>query len=335
MNAIPHLLTPVRSGKVESVDDLVLQCPRCRQCAGTISRSHAPERADLICATCLITLRLRRGIWNALLPEREAYFAKFLDNYEAIRSAEGRGSSDSAFYLALPDKDLSGKNEEQWKIRRRTFQCLETEIIGPIASRVARGLDILDLGAGNAWLSYRAALRGHRPVAVDLIDNDFDGLCAAQHYRQRIPGMFPRVRAEFDYLPFSMDQFDVVIFNASFHYSEDYARTLSEALRCVRRPGWIVIADTAWYRHESQGEEMLRERAAIFTDRFGTASNALNSREFLTDERLQALEQSYGLRWQRFDPQYGIRWRMRPFIAKLRGRREPSRFRIYVAEVTR
>jgi hypothetical protein len=33
------------------------------------------------------------------------------------------------------------------------------------------------------------------------------------------------------------------------------------------------------------------------------------------------------------EPYYGIRWQMRPLLAKLGRRRQPSRFRIYAAKV--
>ncbi len=78
---------------------------------------------------------------------------------------------------------------------------------------------------------------------------------------------------------------------------------------------------------------MVREKLQTFRNKYGTQANALQSLEFLTDSRLQTLERQFGLRWQRFEPRYGIRWRLRPLMAKLRRRREPSRFRIYVAEV--
>ena len=75
-------------------------------------------------------------------------------------------------------------------------------------------------------------------------------------------------------------------------------------------------------------------RRTFFQAKYGFASSALPSMEFLTDERLEALQDSFGLRWNSLDPNYGMQWRLRPLIAKLRRRREPSRFRIYVAEVT-
>jgi hypothetical protein len=41
---------------------------------------------------------------------------------------------------------------------------------------------VLDVDAGIGWLSYRLPKRGHRPLAVDLLDNDSDGFGAARHY---------------------------------------------------------------------------------------------------------------------------------------------------------
>jgi SAM-dependent methyltransferase len=189
------------------------------------------------------------------------------------------------------------------------------------------------LGAGNGWLSYRLAQRGHRPVAVDLMADSRDGLGAARHFSQVLRDLFPCFQAELDNLPFADDQFDAAIFNASLHYSEDYARTVGEAVRCIKPGGVVIISDTAWYSSETSGTRMLAERQAAFLSRFGTASDAIRSLEFLTDSRLHALEEQLGLKWQVHSPYYGLRWAARPLLAKLRGRREPSKFRIYVAEV--
>jgi predicted RNA methylase len=54
----------------------------------------------------------------------------------------------------------------------------------------SRPLDLLDLGAGTGWMSYRLALRGHHPVAVDLLNDDRDGLGAARHFFAKLPREF-------------------------------------------------------------------------------------------------------------------------------------------------
>lgn len=311
---------------------LVIQCPTCR-CPLT-SLCDA-QRAEIVCPGCFGRLRKVDGIWRALAYGRDAHFQQFTADYETVRAAEGRGSADPAYYLALPFADLTGHNADQWQIRGRTFTYLQSHVLPALEAARRSGLDVLDLGAGNGWLSYRLASRGHRPVAVDLLTNSFDGLGAAMHYAHSLPELFPRFQAEFDRLPFGDAQFDLAIFNASFHYSEDYERTLAECLRCLRPGGTVVLADSPWYRHESSGREMLDERRQIFLRRFGFASDSIASLEFLTEERLQALEKRFGIRWQTHQPEYGWRWRLRPWIARLKRRREPSQFRLYLAEVKR
>jgi SAM-dependent methyltransferase len=196
-------------------------------------------------------------------------------------------------------------------------------------------LRILDLGAGNGWMSYRLARQGHAPVAVDLLTNDQDGLGAARHYKLRLGTLFPLVQAEVDNLPFADSQFDLAIFNSSFHYSENYEKTFAEALRCVRARGTVLIADTPWYSDEWSGLRMLDERRALFIKRYGFPSDELKSMEYLTDQRLVAIERRFNIQWQTHRPFYGTRWHMRPLLARLRGTRKPSHFRIYSAKVVK
>jgi SAM-dependent methyltransferase len=190
---------------------------------------------------------------------------------------------------------------------------------------------ILDLGAGNCWMSFRLALLGYGMVAVDLLTNENDGLGAAEHFHKHLPTPISRFQAEAAHLPFRDEQFDVIIFNASFHYAEDYEAALNEALRCLKPGGKVIISDTPWYSREESGKQMVAERHAAFRQRFGSASDSLKSQEFLTDERLQGLEDNCSIRWTIHRPWYGWRWALRPWIARLRGRREPSSFRMYVA----
>src|SRR5580704_3182658 len=93
---------------------------------------------------------------------------QFLKDYSRIRRAEGRGSPDPEYYRALPFKDLSGLNSAQWAIRAASYRHLETRVLPAIEKEIGRPLDILDLGAGNGWMSYRLSLRSHHPVALDI-----------------------------------------------------------------------------------------------------------------------------------------------------------------------
>ena len=139
---------------------LKLQCPRCRERIGYLSETSPSDSSELLCLACGFNLRCEHGIWKALLPERQTYFARFMQDYEFIRAAEGRGSAGPEYYLDLPFRDLSGRNTAQWTIRAKTFRYIERRLISAISPRYQRRLRILDLGAGNGWMSYRFALRG-------------------------------------------------------------------------------------------------------------------------------------------------------------------------------
>jgi SAM-dependent methyltransferase len=240
---------------------------------------------------------------------------RFVEDYLRIRRAEGRGSDDPAYYLALPYRDLSGKLSAQWAMRARTYGYFEKHVLGDAK------LDALDLGAGCGWMSYRLALRGHRPVAVDLLTDGRDGLGAARHYPA-----FPRFEAEFDRLPFGDASFDLAIFNASLHYSSDYTKTLHEVRRCVRASGRIVVMETPIYRRREHGEMMRRERHEQFLSQYGTASDHVRSIEYLDMEMIEALGRDLGIGWRIHKPWYGLAWHSRPMKAWWKGSRPPSRF---------
>jgi SAM-dependent methyltransferase len=313
---------------------LALLCGQCNTPLAEMTPETRTGSGERVCPDCATTTEYIDGIWRSLSPQRTDHFRDFIAEYEFIRSAEGRGSMYSEYYLNLPYRDISGRNRDQWKIRARTFHTIEQRILAPLAKLNQRALHILDLGAGNGWLSYRLALLGHHPIAVDLLTNDQDGLGAAIHYQERIRPLFSRVQADLDRLPFASSAFDLAIFNASFHYSENYAQTFAEALRCIRPAGSIIIADTPWYAKEESGRRMVEEKHKQFSATYGFASDSISSLEYLTPDRLQRLQKLFDLEWSCTKPFYGISWSLRPLRAKLKGRRPPSQFRIYEARVS-
>jgi SAM-dependent methyltransferase len=256
---------------------------------------------------------------------------KFLAEYSAVRSAEGRGADDPAWYLALPYRDLSGAFDDQWRIRAQSWRYLETRILPAFAKKAGRSLRVLDLGAGNCWMAWRLAQLGHSPIAMDIFADARDGLRASRHYRTLAP--FSVVEAEFDRIPLPAAVVDLAIFNASFHYSADYQHTLREVLRVLRPGGAVVIVDTPVYLLPEYGRRMVEERKSRFQQRFGFPSDAQESIEYLDLPALHFLERQLHLRWTIYKPWYGWRWRLRPLNAWLRRKRPPSQFWILVGEV--
>ena len=296
-------------------DAFTLACPRCRA-------PFPPTTGhSLTCANDGLTFEQVDGIWRFLPPERAAHLSQFMREYERVRQAEGWGGADAAYYRALPFVDRSGRYPAIWRIRAQSYQALQKRLLP--AETPQR---ILDLGAGNGWLANRLAQAGHGVAAVDLMINGVDGLGAYRHY----DASFLRLQAEFDYLPLAEAQADVAIFNGSFHYAANYEQSLREVLRTLRPHGRIVIMDSPLYRDGNSGRQMAQERQELFAAQYGFRGDALPHENYLTHERLAEIGGALSLQWQFVKPFYGWRWAIRPWLARLRGRREPASFYLIV-----
>ena len=255
---------------------------------------------------------------------------RFLQEYGTVRTSEGRGSSDPRWYYALPWTDLTGRLAEQWRMRGRSWRYFETRILPRFERFFARPLRVLDLGAGNCWMSWKLAQRGHQPVALDIFTDERDGLRASRYYTAQTP--FPVIEAEFDRVPVASQSADLAIFNASLHYSSDYRRTLTEILRVLRPRGAMVIIDSPVYRIPEHGRLMVAERRRRFEREYGFPSDAQGSIEYLDEVTLSHLSSDRGIRWSIHKPWYGMRWHLRPVRAWMTRQRPPSRFWILVGE---
>ena len=256
--------------------------------------------------------------------------AQFFQQYACHRAEEGRALRGNEL-RALPY--VRGTPlARQWAVRGRSFEVLISRVVQPLAGRKA--LDILDLGAGNGWLCYRVTRAGHRAVALDIRDDDIDGLGAAADLRADSAGQLQCVKASFESLPFANHSFDIAIFNASLHYATELDRALAEAVRVSRSAGAVAVVDSPFYASESEGERMIAEKKAQAAARFGARAEILTSQnfiEFLTRERLAKAHSS--LRWQRYRVRYPLWYQMRPLLAWLKGSRPPSRFDVWSARV--
>ncbi len=318
-------MKPEKMEARSSEDCIKLRCPVCKTPAGLLE--ELPDEGSR-CHLCGFRFEQVDGILGALSPDRRKMYERFLEEYLRIREAEGRGSGDPSCYLALPYRDLTGRNSSQWRIRGVTYKYFERRVLSQFESR--RTLKVLDLGAGTGWLSYRLAQRKHRPVAIDVLADPRDGLGAARHYESALEKLFPRVIAEFDNLPFVDCQFDLAIFNSSLHYSTDYLKTLAEVKRCLKAKGSLIVLDSPIYKHPEFGERMREERHEYFKAQYGFRSDSIPSIEFLDRIQLKELGRQLGLCWKEYRPWYGWKWHLRPWIARIKRARPPSRFHILV-----
>jgi SAM-dependent methyltransferase len=276
------------------------------------------------------TYRRERGIWRLLHEPDAPGAAKFLARYQAVRQNEGWGAEDGGYYRALPFEDRSGRHRSIWRIRALTYRLFERKVLQPLEA-ARQDMRVLDLGAGNGWLSHRLAGRGHEVAAVDLNLDPRDGLGAHVHYPPE--ASFAAIEASFDHLPWPDQTADLAIFNGSLHYSTHYGTSVREALRVLAPGGQLAILDSPFYRRDESGEAMLRERAEAFRSEYGGDAGTANE-GFLTPARLDELGQDLGITWQVLYPYGGVRAALRPLRNRILGRREQARFPVVVGSRT-
>jgi SAM-dependent methyltransferase len=159
---------------------------------------------------------------------------QFVDDYRRLRLAEGYASPDPEFVRRLPFRDVTGRNNAVWRVR-----ALHYGLIRACLALLPRSERVLDLGAGNGWLSRRLA--GPRRVTALDVDATDTGLGGLDDPRVE------RLRADLEALPLREATFDVVIAAAALHYAPDLPRALREIARVLRPGGVFVVADSPFY----------------------------------------------------------------------------------------
>ncbi|MBI4670122.1 MAG: class I SAM-dependent methyltransferase [Chloroflexi bacterium] len=266
------------------------------------------------CPICGCVYARTNQIWR-FVDHRLAPYENFLATYRVVRRAEGWGSHDAAYYCNLPQTSRDDPQAAIWRVRAASFKKL--------VALVEPGARLLDVGAGNGWLSYQFARRGHAVAALDLNDDAREGLGAQNFY----PLPLDCYQADFDHLPFDAAQFDVVIFNASLHYSRNLTQTLNEAWRVLKPNDKLIVMDSPLYRQRASGKAMLREKANEFQSRYGLEMDR-TMRGFLTFDDFQ---QSV-CAWQWYPTRVDWRWALRPLRARALGQREPAQFGVTVGK---
>lgn len=80
--------------------------------------------------------------------------------------------------------------------------------------------------------------------------------------------------ADFNSIPLADGGFDLVVFNASLHYSPDLSTSLREAARMLAPGGLVAVIDSPFYEDPAAGQAMAAARRADFQARFGNPSDA-------------------------------------------------------------
>ena len=290
-------------------------CPACQA-------SLAEERNAYACPRCGSSFRRDERLYRFILPEQADRSRPFLSQYRSVRRADGHSEATAACYATLPMVPRGTPNAAEWRIRRQSFETAVSR--GGLRARTRRR--VLDVGAGNGWLSSRLSELGHDMVAVDLDDDPGDGLGAGSGRKP-----FPLVQADFDALPFAPDQFDLVLMNASLHYSPDPDRTVEAAARVLRPGGTLMVMDSPVFEDPADGEAMVAQQLEALSSSYSIEQPIRPGVGFLTFGGLQRMASRIG-RGARFFASHGpILWRLRRTWSARQLGRAPAAFGVWVA----
>jgi len=292
----------------------ILVCPSCR---GILLASQGGWE----CKIESLSFGANNGIPDFVLPSRRAILDQFLETYQSVRREERWGNKDPRYYHELPYRDLSDEHSGIWAVRARSYDCLIEHLTKDVPGQSQR---ILDLGAGNCWLSVRLSRLGYNVVAVDVNTDSDDGLGVARRLYDFGEAEFNLLRAEFKFMPFSDNSFDAIIFNASLHYEIDPYETIMGMMPLLKHTGCIYILDSPIYSNRESGEAMVRERIESLSEYPTRVITRESAGCFLTYGGLDQLRENYIV--DVFFPPYGILWNLRPYLSRLLGRRQPASF---------
>ena len=204
-----------------------------------------------------IIVSVEEGIATLLGAEELCAHAPFLEHYRRVRQAE-RWEADATAIASLPYPAADNPHAALWRRRAASYRTLLRilEAHGP-------RLRILELGAGNCWLSWRLAGLGHSVEALDINDDPAHGLGAAMGLPE-VSGSLRLVHASLERIPFADCQFDAVIAAASLHYARDLLGSVAEARRVLQPGGLLVLLDTPLHRDAPVGDSRVAPQVHLF-----------------------------------------------------------------------
>ena len=238
-----------------------LKCPSCR------SQSPTPREGENgLCCTFCGAIFPDEGQVPSLIPVQQRHDLKrFNDLYDELRLKEGWASTTPGYYEALPAFDITGRHSGEWQQRAKRFRAVEKWI-----ARTFRGrsLDILDAGCGTVWTSRRLKQDGHLVIGTD-VNPGKHGLLAVTDTDDH--PFYIQTRLED--LTFHEDSFDLIMFNASLHYSSKLNDTLERAWRLLRKNGFCLIMDSPVY-YSNRALSEAKERTKDYYTALGTPDMA-------------------------------------------------------------
>ncbi|MBI4551940.1 MAG: class I SAM-dependent methyltransferase [Candidatus Latescibacteria bacterium] len=270
----------------------------------------------LRCADCAGQYRITDGIPRLVMPQNEEPFARSCARYDALRLNEGWASEMPGFYQHLPFRDLSGRHPREWRLRAQSFRVVQCWLERTFGQRRVR---VLDAGAGSSWMS-RCLAERYEVLGVD-VNAGPHGLAALPPEERR----FLAMQGTLERLPLADGCLDVVIANASFHYTREPQRRFAEAHRVLKPGSWLIVMDSPTYPTQA-AVDRAHERTRVYYANMGMSELA----EYYTGFTASLFSDMPSFRFQRLRRDLSWGELMKKWIRETLGRSVGARFPIWI-----
>ena len=186
-------------------------------------------------------------------PNAVQRFADFEKAYLIVREKEGRVLT-SEQIKKLPQSPNEA-DASMWALRRKTISRFLKYLQDKKKSR------ILEVGCGNGFFSNLLSEQGHAVSAVDV--NLTELKLAAKTFNSGTKWYY------LDVMESSVPgaPFDLVVFNASFHYFGDPEKLIAKCMEMLTEKGEIHILDSPFYT--AKQKEPAHQRSADHFEKMG------------------------------------------------------------------
>ncbi len=227
-----------------------LLCPNCREPL-TKGEEVGGMGGDMpLCCSNGHVFYCQDGVLPLLADGFAAELQQFTHRLSQMRGAEHKRLLTADLYPQLPFIEPTGEGWE-WRMRRYDLQVLASRL--PTLTRQKKGLQVLDVGAWNGWLSYRLSLWGHGVTAVDYFHDEYDGLAAKKFY----PVSWQAVQMDLTDLSLLDTCFDLVILNRCLQFAPDPVQMITQARARLAAGGLLLVTGLQIFADARQKAEQV------------------------------------------------------------------------------
>ena len=206
-------------------------------------------------------LKPKFGVARLLRSDFADRFLDYEKKFAEIRELEGVRIKDKTVYNKMPFLNPEeGKGFREWSACRADLKIISKLISGKT------GLEVLNYGSWNGWLSNQLVLKGHKVTAIAYFIDEYDGLGANRHFDTQWLSVQMDIENDLDIIE---KKFDCIILNRGVSFLEHPINIVELLIRKLNLGGLLIITGMNVYRKVDKVRQTKLEFWDSFKDKYG------------------------------------------------------------------